>query len=181
MQEIWRDIKGYEGLYQVSNLGNVKRLKGKWVKKERLIKQRTTSTYDYYSVHLSNHQKKRNVFVHRLVAQAFVKNPKNKPIINHIDGNKLNNKAENLEWCTYKENSKKAYELGLNKPARELGRTRKVGQYDLDNNLIKIWDCFFDINKELGFYTQNIWKCCNGWRNKAHGFIWKYEDVRKEN
>lgn len=180
MQEIWKDIKGYEGLYQVSNLGNVKRLKGKWVKKERYVSQTLTSSYKYYSVCLSNHQDKRRFFVHRLVAMTFIKNTENKPIINHIDGNKLNNKVENLEWCTYKENSKKAYELGLNKPARDLGRARKVGQYDLDNNLIKIWDCFFDINKELGFYTQNIWKCCNGCRNKANGFIWKYEDIKKE-
>ena len=91
MQEIWKDIRGYEGLYQVSNLGNVKRLKGKWVKKERYVSQTLTSSYKYYSVCLSNHQEKRRFFVHRLVAMTFIKNTENKPIINHIDGNKLNN------------------------------------------------------------------------------------------
>ena len=176
MQEIWKDVKDYEGLYQVSNLGNVKRLNGKWVKKERYVNQIITSSYKYYSVCLSNHQETRRFFVHRLVAQAFVENYENKPIINHIDGNKLNNRSDNLEWCTQKENVKKSYELGLSKLARDLGRSRKVGQYDLDNNLIKVWDCFLDIENELGFYKQNIWKCCNGWRNKAHGFIWKYAD-----
>lgn len=113
MKEIWKNIKGFEGLYQVSNLGRVKALK-RVIKrkdahggvcvfryKERILKI-TTVSQGYGTVSLtrgSGHHR-----VHRLVAEAFIPNPDNKPMINHIDGNRMNNKIENLEWCTNREN-----------------------------------------------------------------------------
>ena len=123
--EIWKPIKGFEGLYEVSNTGLVKALprwkinnRGKQLTKEKLLKFNDFST-DYLRVPLTdkNHIKK-YYLVHRLVAMAFIPNEKDLPQVNHIDGNKLNNNVENLEWCTREDNIKHAYKMGLN-PSRK--------------------------------------------------------------
>lgn len=110
--EIWKDIEGYEGLYQVSNMGNIKRVEhedyrcrqGYRVFKERILKP-YISTKGYKRVNLSKNNKKKEVPVHRLVAMAFIENPNNYPQINHKDENKFNNNVDNLEWCTCKYNN----------------------------------------------------------------------------
>ena len=123
--EIWKPIKGFEGLYEVSNTGLVKALprwkvnnRGKQLTKEKLLKFNDFST-DYLRVPLTdkNHIKK-YYLVHRLVAMTFIPNEKDLPQVNHIDGNKLNNNVENLEWCTREDNIKHAYKMGLN-PSRK--------------------------------------------------------------
>lgn len=115
MQEVWKDIKGYEGLYQVSNLGRVKRLNYwngfEYKNGEKILKptnQKNTPGYYRSKVKLCNGKDKRDFKVHRLVATAFIPNPNNYPIINHIDGNPLNNRVDNLEWCTQKHNMQEA-------------------------------------------------------------------------
>lgn len=125
MNEIWRDIENFEGLYQVSNLGNVRSV-------DRVLKQRNRfsecnhfyrgivlkakkSACGYYRVVLSKDYKSYNKSVHKLVAEAFITNPNNYPCVNHIDGNKENNNANNLEWCTYGHNNREARRMGLNK------------------------------------------------------------------
>lgn len=115
-KEIWKDIKGYEGLYQVSNLGRVRSLdrtvnykdKSKALRKGRILK---THQYKcgYSRVVLWNENTYKNKSVHRLVAQAFIPNPDNKPFVNHIDGNKGNSCLNNLEWCDQSENMQHAY------------------------------------------------------------------------
>lgn len=113
--EIWKDIKGYNGLYQVSNFGRVKSLKricnkgkGNYNRKEKirklLIQKKVNCKTDYWRVGLSKNSKVTYYAVHRLVAVAFIENPDNKPYVNHKDGNGLNNRAENLEWVTNSEN-----------------------------------------------------------------------------
>lgn len=110
--EIWKDIKGYEGKYQVSNLGRVKSLiewhgnchLDKWVKKEKIITP-TNNGYGYLIIGLANRGKRKNFYIHRLVAEAFIPNPENLPVINHKDYNKQNNNVNNLEWMTQKENT----------------------------------------------------------------------------
>ena len=123
--EIWKPIKGFEGLYEVSNTGLVKALprlkvnnRCKQLTKEKLLKFNDFST-DYLRVPLTdkNHIKK-YYLVHRLVAMTFIPNEKDLPQVNHIDGNKLNNNVENLEWCTREDNIKHAYKMGLN-PSRK--------------------------------------------------------------
>ena len=112
MEEIWKDIKGYEGYYQISNLGRVKSLSRKYSPKERILKNQ----YDkdgYYEIGLTKNKKKQYFRVHRLVAQAFIFNIKNKPQVNHKNGIKDDNRVENLEWCTNQENEKHAYNIGL--------------------------------------------------------------------
>lgn len=117
--EIWKDIKGYEGLYQVSNLGRVKSLEryvennGGLQKKEEAIKATRIDTGGYYSTDLYINNEQKTWKVHRLVAMAFIPNPENKPTVNHKDGNKLNNSADNLEWSTQSEQNLHFYKLKL--------------------------------------------------------------------
>ena len=114
MIEIWKPIVGFEQLYEVSNLGNVRRIfryGRRWI---GLCKPKITRD-GYYESTLVKDGKPKCIRTHRLVAQAFCENPENKAEVNHIDGNKLNNHADNLEWCTSSENQKHAYKLGLQK------------------------------------------------------------------
>lgn len=119
-EEIWKDIEGWEGYYQVSNLSQVRSVTrnvvdkrgGQWVFESRVLKQAIKRGYS--TVHLrGGFGKSKHALVHRLVAKAFIPNPENKAHVNHIDADKLNNHPSNLEWCTRKENSEHACRLGL--------------------------------------------------------------------
>lgn len=117
--EIWKDCVGYEGKYQVSNLGNVRSISNnKGTYQERLLSQRQTTTSNYLYVNFTVKDVTKHHSVHRLVAKAFIANPSDKATVNHIDGNKLNNNVCNLEWNTYSENLKHAYANGLNIASR---------------------------------------------------------------
>lgn len=106
MEEVWKDVVGYEGLYKVSNLGRVKTLQKQVGRKEpEKILTPSEIWTGYLRLGLRKNGKTKNTYVHRIVAQAFIPNEEHKPIINHINGDKKDNKATNLEWCTYGENS----------------------------------------------------------------------------
>lgn len=122
MMEHWSDIEGYNGLYQVSKLGNIRRVVGGGSIKYMAfhINRSPWQKVGYLRVSLTLDGKQKSYYVSRLVAEAFIPNPENKPQINHIDGNTLNNRSDNLEWCTNQENCKHACDIGLN-----LGRTGK--------------------------------------------------------
>lgn len=182
--EVWKEVKGYEGLYQVSNFGRVKSLlrfnnyynaiykeQKKRIQKERLLNIRKTPR-GYLQVCLTANSLSNNKLVHRLVAEAFIPNPLNKPQVNHIDGNKENNKVSNLEWMTSQENNKHAHKIGLNKSHNK----RKVNQYDLDWNYIKTWNSITDFLKETNLNLKNsgITSCCKGKQRTAYGYKWKY-------
>lgn len=114
-KEEWKSIKGYEGMYEISNFGRVKSLLGwnghKYIRRERILapyKQQSNKYYSRSVVKLAKDNKTKDFKVHRLVAEAFITNPNNYKVVNHIDGNPLNNKVENLEWCTQKMNIKHA-------------------------------------------------------------------------
>lgn len=116
LMEKWKPIQGYEGLYEISNMGNVKSLIG-WngriyYPRIKLLQQSTTTT-GYKKVELSKNGVKKSIKVHRLVATAFIENKDNKPFVNHMDGNRLNNNIDNLEWCTRRENIDHAMRTGL--------------------------------------------------------------------
>ena len=125
--EIWKDIPEYKGIYQVSNLGRVKRLQTsqnrsnnkKLNLKEKLLNG-TINYFGYKKVQLYKDSKFKTFSVHRLVAICFIENKLNKPQVNHIDGNKLNNIVENLEWCNNSENQLHAWKLGLNRTSDNL-------------------------------------------------------------
>ena len=120
MKEIYKDLVGFEGYYEVSNLGNVKRKKNKTIYKdgrnayfsETVLKKATTKK-GYEMVYLSVKSKKHSKLVHRLIANTFIPNPLNKKTVNHIDCDKKNNRVDNLEWLTNKENMKHAFDNGL--------------------------------------------------------------------
>ena len=119
-KELWLAVKGFEGLYEVSDLGRVRSLDrttktrgdGKRISKGRVLKFKTDK-YGYYCVCLRKNLKNHHKTVHRLIAEVFVENKENKPQVNHIDGNKLNNHYSNLEWCTTQENTEHAKVNGL--------------------------------------------------------------------
>ena len=188
MQEIWKDIKGYEGLYQISNLGNVKSLKRNRfnyrlqrmiiVNKEKLLKQ-SFDGKKYLFVTLQKHKSRKNYRIHRLVAESFIPNPNNLPQVNHIDGNKTNNCVSNLEWCDGSYNVKESFRLGLSKKGAVHPNSKKVLQYDLNGNFIKEWNCVIDAinNLHLPKYAHSsISLCCRGKTQSAYGFKWKYID-----
>jgi len=112
--EIWKDIKGYEGLYQISNLGNVKSLNNYKRKENKILSNRPSSKKIWYlSVTLHNRGNNKGYLIHRLIALHFIPNPENKKMINHKNGIKNDNRIENLEWVTCKENIQHAYDTGL--------------------------------------------------------------------
>ncbi|MBP3931432.1 MAG: NUMOD4 motif-containing HNH endonuclease [Peptostreptococcaceae bacterium] len=115
MVEVWKDIEGYEGKYQVSNLGRVKSLRDSHGKYRELIMTGRNEGHGYLKVSLYKNGKSKGIKIHRLVAITFIPNPKNKTDINHINGIKSDNRVENLEWCTKGENLKHAYDIGLKK------------------------------------------------------------------
>jgi hypothetical protein len=173
-EEIWKDISGYEGLYQISNYGKVKSFK-----KEKNFGHLLSFSINhkgYYQIVLTKNKKPKNWLVHRLVALVFIPNPNNLPQVNHKDTNKTNNCVENLEWITNEDNIKHAWEHNLFPKGNERKCCRKVNQYDLDGNFIKQWDYVRGIEKELGFDNRAICRCCRGKRPTAYGYKWKYAD-----
>ncbi len=189
MEEIWKDVVGYEGLYQVSNLGNVKSLdrennfigknQAKSYKCTQLIKGRMLKpkvSRGYNIVTLYQNHKRQMIFVHRLVAQAFISNPNDYNIINHKNSIRNDNRVENLEWCTYSHNNKEAFRVGFNKPryGGENPSARKILQYDLDNNFIREWDSIATACCTLKMSRSSITKCLSGERKTAYKNKWKY-------
>lgn len=186
MQEIWKDIKNYEGLYQISNLGRVKSLKtwirqyNNYVEKERLLKPCVNSV-GYYIVVLYKDKHKKTFSLHRLIAQAFIPNPNNYPQINHIDGNKKNFNINNLEWCTQSYNMIHAFKNGLEKPNKPMLNkkgelnplSKKVLQYDKNKTFIKEYESYTKALLETKI--NHISDCCNGKLKTAGGFIWKWK------
>lgn len=179
MEEVWKDIAGYEGLYQISNQGRVKsyprsRTKGGIV----------TQYYDkkrYKIVVLSKHSKLKLCKVHRLVAITFIPNPNNLPQVNHKDENKENNSVDNLEWCTniynarYGSKAKRAYKTFKEK-GNSLKKEVAVLQYDLYGNLMNEYCSETEAAKAIGNKDQStISKCCRKQRKTAYGYVWKYK------
>lgn len=184
--EVWKDIKDFEGLYQVSNYGRIKRLYRKVIDsrgitqtfKESLLKC-TINKYGYYQTTLRKNRKKFNIKVHRCVAVAFIDKPENKHIVDHIDGNKLNNKVDNLRWVTNSENllNENTYNK-FKEIVTKLRKSERIPVYQLDDNyaIIKKFECVDDAAKEMHCSAPLIRKACNpNYKHyKAKGYHWRY-------
>lgn len=167
--EEWRPVVGFEGLYEVSNMGRVKSLNYNGAKgKEHLLHQYEVggSNREYFQVSLYNKGNKKIRYVHTLVAQAFIPNPHNLPCVNHKDECKHNNHADNIEWCTYYYNVH--YGTAIQR------KCKKVRQYDLNGYFIREWDSSIQIEEELGISRYSVRKCCQKKLPHVRGYIWKY-------
>ena len=181
MEEVWKDIKGYEGRYQISNLGNVKSLK---YRNQNLVKKLTqrTSNKGYKVVGLTDKGKTNFVLVHRLVAMAFVDNPNDYPIVNHKDENPLNNQADNLEWCNYSYN--RIYSMNMH-PERRKELAEKLVRYsprnkkgvphkynnrvaviDESNDVVSIYENASIAAIELGLQPCKVIEVCKANQNR---------------
>ena len=175
MNEIWKDIDEFEGLYQISNLGNVKSLNYNRTGKERILKPGNNGC-GYLFVILYKNGKLKHFTIHRLVANAFLENPDNKSDVNHKDEDKTNNNVDNLEWMTSKENNN--YGTRNERMAKSLinhhKKSKSVLQFTKNVEFIKEWPSTMQIERELGFANSAISECCNEKRKSAYGYIWKF-------
>lgn len=177
--EEWKDIDGYESLYQISNKGRVKSLERQCRTKNylRRVPEKIISychdTYGYPIVTLHKCGKKKTHTIHKLVAKAFIPNPNNYPSVNHIDENKDNNCVENLEWCTVKYNNA----FGTRNERIKRSQQRPILQLDNSGNLIKEWKGMNELCKITGYDQSLISRVCNGKvRHKtAYGYKWSFK------
>lgn len=171
MKEIWKDITGYEGLYQISNNGNVKSLGNNKTKKEKILKPSVDGD-GYLFVKLCKNRKLKYFKVHRLVAQAFISNPNNLPQVNHKNEIKDDNRLENLEWCDAKYNIN--YGTRTERVAEK--KSKQVLQIDKNTNeVIAEFPSTIEVQRQLGYNQSDISNCCRGKRNTAHSYKWKFK------
>lgn len=180
MQEIWKDITEYEGYYQVSNLGNVKSLTryikrksnytGDMILKGKMLSQNKLDS-GYRMVHLSKNGVTKPYLVHRLVAQAFIPNPKGLPIINHKDENKSNNCLSNLEWCDTLYN----INYGTVNERISANKSTPVIQYSLDGSVVRTYRNARVAGKENNISINLIYRCCYKKCCSYKGYVWRFD------
>lgn len=177
MKEVWKDISGYEGLYQVSNFGNVKsldRIVHRKTKPDYMLKGKILKSIDngrgYKMVCFCKNGIVKKEYVHRIVAKAFIPNSNDLPEINHRDENTSNNHADNLEWCDRKSN------MNYGNRAKKFGISR--GKSVICCETQKVYYSCWEAGRQTGIRHNDIWACCQGYRNKktAGGFHWSYID-----
>lgn len=171
VMEIWKDVEGYEGLYQISSKGRVKSLGNgsSGNSKEKILKG-LNDKYGYLQVNLYKEGKQKTFKVHRLVAKAFLDNPYNLPQVNHKDEDKTNNCVDNLEWCNCE------YNINYGTRTERFIKSKSIPilQFSKNGEFIRRWDGIRQIERELGINRNPISKCCKGKQKTAWNFIWRY-------
>lgn len=167
MTEIWKDIKGYKGLYEVSNLGRVRsvdRITRHGRKRKSQIRKPELSNVGYQRIWLCKDGKETRFAVHRLVAQTFIPNTENKPVVNHINEIKTDNRVENLEWVTHSENLNHGTAMQRSADKRSKAVT----------NGVQIFKSIMEAERVTGVHNSNIAKCLKGKRKTSGGYKWQY-------
>lgn len=177
VKEIWKSIKGYEELYQVSSLGRIKSLRRLGINGRyyggKILKPQIRSGYNSVTLYKKNDAK--SFVIHRLVAIAFVENVFNKTQVNHINEDKIDNNFENLEWVTAKENINHGTAISRRSKKRKNGLGSKpVLQFSLEMRFIRRWVSASECNRN-GFYKSAVCSCARGEKKQYKGYIWKYE------
>jgi len=176
-KEIWKDVSNYEGIYQVSNNGIVRSLN-----REGRILTQTKNGKGYPFVYLWKNNSRVMRTVHRLVAKAFIPNPENKYTVNHKNFKKSDNRLENLEWMTMKENILHAVEGGrygkhlIGRTGKDNPVSRAVSSYDKNNNKLNTYESITEAGVKTNTHISNIQLVCAGVRKTAGGLIWRYEN-----
>ena len=165
MTEIWKDISDYEGVYQISNLGRVK----SFHKNSPQILKAHISPTGYYKIQLKMNNVCKCVYIHRLVAEAFVPNPNNLPEVNHKNEDKLCNESWNLEWCTHSYNNSYGNKNNKNK--------KRVAKLNLNGDILKIYD-YLSLVELDGYNLKNVSQVCRNKGKTYKGYKWIY--VKKE-
>lgn len=177
--EEWRDIDEFEGKYKISNIGRVVSVK------RNLILKSFISNSGYAFVCFTINGKSKGRFIHRLMSQAFIPNPNNYSQVNHINGNRLDNRLENFEWCNNSINGIHAYRILGRKHAMQgkFGKDNPVSkpiiQCDMEGNEIKEWDCIADYVRATGRYQSGVSNALSGVQKSAHGYKWKFKNIEK--
>lgn len=169
--EIYKDIEGFKGLYQISNLGNVKSLGNSQKRKEKVLKP-AKNNRGYLYVCLCNQEIRKIYKIHRLVAEAFVPNPNNLPEVNHKDENKTNNADSNLEWCDHKYNINYGTHTERSAASRKNNKKQSKQVMCLETGVI--YPSTSEVEREFGFSRGNISAVCRGKTKTAYKFHWKY-------
>ena len=183
--EVWKDIPGYEGLYQVSNFGRVKSLPKihgrRYWKNERILKINIAKN-GYAGVFLQKNKNIKRISIHRIVARVFLKNYDEKLQVNHKDGNKLNNNVDNLEMVTASENQIHSRKLGLQTSPKGANSpyAKRIMQFDKDNKFICEYKGIEATAKKLGIGISTLSLCLRGKRELAGGYKWRYVDDTNE-
>lgn len=179
-KEEWRGVVGYEGMYEVSNLGRIRslnRVVSRSDGERRNIKGKILKTridkHGYERIDLKINGKSKLWLVHRIVAMAFIEKKKGCNYIDHIDGNRSNNLPSNLRWCTISENN--TYPIAIaNRRKAACDLEIKVAQYTKDMVLINSFSGANEAKRQTGIWNGHITECCQGKRKTAGGYIWKY-------
>lgn len=191
MSEVWKPVIGYESRYEVSNMGNVRSLNYRSTGKTRMLKP-VTEGKGYLMVGLCCNQTMKWGKVHRLVASAFIPNPENKPQVNHINGIKTDNRADNLEWVTNGENLRHAYKHGLKQGSKEWGhtlgtvygkrdrekialaRSKPIIAINIQTGAETLFKSAAEVERVLGINHSTVPKVCNGQQKSAKGYTFRY-------
>ena len=187
MKEIWKPVVGYEGFYEVSNIGRVRSLArivecndGRKRKIKTRILRQPCAPSGYYMVTLHKNGKQKSGLVHRLVCEAFIPNPLGKGEVNHKDENSKNNNAPNLEWVTSKENINYGTRTERARETTTKLQGKAVQQFSKDGKLVAEYESISIAYRATGAFISNIVKCARGEYKTAGSFIWKYKNETME-